>query len=34
MKWILIILLAFITGCETIRVVPTDESKDIRYWRD
>jgi hypothetical protein len=34
MKWILIITLAFVCGCETVRVVPADESKDIRYWRD
>ncbi len=34
MKWFIIISLAFISACETVRIVPADESKDIRYWRD
>ena len=34
MKLFIVISLAFISACETVRVVPVDESKDIRYWRD
>jgi hypothetical protein len=34
MKYIIVILLFGLAACETPRVVPNNELKDIRYWRD